>query len=120
VTVSSANKARVPNAASLANLKGNAGKGRVKGVPNRVTADVKALAQVHTAKAITTLADIMANGESDAARVSAANSLLDRGHGKPKQALIGGDADDTPLVPATFRPTPAATREALVACNNAV
>lgn len=31
------------------------------------------------------------------ARVSAASALLDRGWGKPKQALTGGDEDDEPI-----------------------
>jgi len=30
----------------------------------------------------------------EAARVAAANSLLDRGWGKPAQAIVGGDEDD--------------------------
>ena len=29
----------------------------------------------------------MEKGESEAARVAAANSILDRGHGRPRQAL---------------------------------
>ena len=32
---------------------------------------------------IMTLVDVAKNGQSDAARVSAANALLDRGYGKP-------------------------------------
>lgn len=56
--------------------------GRKAGTPNKVTADVRAAAQQHTATAIETLANIMASGDSDAARVSAAREILDRGHGK--------------------------------------
>ena len=59
--------------------RGNAGKGRPKGVPNKATADVKAAAQKYTTDALETLASIMAKSESDAARVAAANALLDRG-----------------------------------------
>jgi hypothetical protein len=33
-----------------------------------------------------------------AARVSAANALLDRGHGKPRQALEHGGTDGGPIV----------------------
>lgn len=64
------------------------GAGRPRGSLNKVTAEVKELAQVHTAQAIQTLAEIMLNGrESSTVRVAAANSLLDRGHGRPHQAI---------------------------------
>ena len=72
--------------------RGNAGKGRPKGVPNKATADVKAAAKKYTTDALETLASIMAKSESDAARVAAANALLDRGYGKPKQS-VDVDAD---------------------------
>jgi hypothetical protein len=61
--------------------------GRVKGVPNKATADVKAAAQEHTAEAIAALATIMRDSESDAAKVAAIKEILDRGHGKARQAL---------------------------------
>lgn len=71
--------------------------GRTKGTPNRVTADVKALAQQHGPDAIKRLAHLMMKAESEAAQVAAANAILDRAYGKPKQALIGGDDDDKPI-----------------------
>jgi hypothetical protein len=47
---------------------------------------VHELARQHTAAAVETLVSIMTNPKSaPAARVSAANALLDRGHGKPPQ-----------------------------------
>lgn len=49
--------------------------------------DLRDLARKHTADALRTLAEIMATGESEQARVSAANSLLDRGYGKPTQQI---------------------------------
>lgn len=62
--------------------------GRKKGTPNKATADVKAAAQHYTTQALTVLAEIMNSPEHPAAaRVSAANVLLDRGHGKPSQAV---------------------------------
>lgn len=67
------------------------GAGRPKGVPNKATREIREIAQEYTDKAIRALADIVENGESEAARVSAANALLDRGYGKPAQSL--GDAD---------------------------
>jgi len=61
--------------------------GRQKGTPNKITADIKALAAVHSQDALNTLAEIARNGESEQARVAAANSLLDRAYGKPRQEI---------------------------------
>jgi hypothetical protein len=59
---------------------------------------IRSLARSHTATAIKILAGIMSSPEaSDAARICAANSLLDRGWGKPAQAIIGGDDNDNPI-----------------------
>lgn len=67
------------------------GAGRKKGVPNKATADVKAAAQVYTSKAIKVLATIMDDTkQAGAARVAAANAILDRGYGKPTQAVSHG------------------------------
>jgi hypothetical protein len=56
----------------------------------KVLAQVKELARAHTGEAIETLVSIMTNPKSaPAARVSAANSLLDRGYGKPPQHITG-------------------------------
>lgn len=65
------------------------GAGRPKGALNKATADVKLAAQAYTEEALKTLAKIMKTGASEAARVAAANSILDRGHGKPKQTIDG-------------------------------
>lgn len=68
--------------------KGNPkGVGRKPGVPNKATADIKALAQQYGAKAMATLAQIMESGEGEAARIAAAKELLDRGYGKAAQAV---------------------------------
>lgn len=51
------------------------------------TAD--SLAREHTEQAINTLAEVMADPLAEnRERLTAANSLLDRGHGKPNQAII--------------------------------
>jgi hypothetical protein len=63
------------------------GAGRPKGSLNKATADIKAAAQAYTEDALATLAQIMKAGESEAARVAAANSILDRGFGKPRQSV---------------------------------
>ena len=72
--------------------------GRVAGTPNKATASLKALAGNYTAQALETLASIMNDVEqSAAARVAAANSLLDRAHGKPRQELEHAGNEKEPL-----------------------
>lgn len=68
------------------------GAGRKKGEPNKATGSLRDLAREYTPQALTALAKIMLEGESEAARVSAANAILDRGYGKPSQ-VIAGDED---------------------------
>lgn len=56
------------------------------------TAELKALARQHAPAAIETLASIMHDlAAPPPARVAAANSLLDRGFGKPVQEVTGAD-----------------------------
>jgi len=58
--------------------------------------DIRSLARSHTETALKTLAGIMEQADAPpAARVAAANSLLDRGWGKPVQAIANDG--DTPL-----------------------
>jgi hypothetical protein len=57
----------------------------------KVVAEVRELAREHTSEAVETLVSIMTNTKAaPAARVSAANALLDRGYGKPPQHITGG------------------------------
>jgi hypothetical protein len=59
--------------------------------------DIRSLARSHTEAAINTLVGIMNQPEApQAARVSAANSILDRGWGKAMQP-VGGDEDGGPV-----------------------
>lgn len=69
------------------------GAGRPKGVPNKATASIRDAAREYTEQALLTLAEVMADEEQPAAaRVSAANALLDRGYGKPSQSVdVTGD-----------------------------
>lgn len=76
--------------------------GRVKGTPNKATADVKAAAQKYTDEAVRTLANIMRKAESDAARVAACKEILDRGHGKATQAITGEDGGPITVVVRKF------------------
>ena len=74
-------------------MKGLKTGGRQKGTPNRATAEVKALAQVHGPAIINELARLALQAESEQARVSACRELLDRGYGKPAQPLSGEDGE---------------------------
>lgn len=69
------------------------GAGRPKGSPNKATAQIREIAQQYTEQAVAALAHVMNHGESEAARVSAANALLDRGHGKAMQQFGDGDGN---------------------------
>jgi hypothetical protein len=59
---------------------------------------VRMLAREYTEQAVATLAEIMIDREApQAARATAANSLLDRGWGKPVQEIDHGSSQDNPL-----------------------
>lgn len=58
------------------------------------TREVKVLARQHSKAAILKLAEWM-NSENPKASVAACNSILDRGFGKPAQAVtVGGDPEN--------------------------
>ena len=61
--------------------------GRQKGTKNKITQDIKALAQVHGEEAIETLQSLMRDAENEQTRVAAAKELLDRGYGKATQHI---------------------------------
>ena len=84
----------------MANGRGGArsGAGRPVGSKSRATKEAKAklsdLAKKYAPEALAVLAQIMRDGESESARIAAANSIIDRGYGKPVQAVTGGDDED--------------------------
>ena len=63
------------------------GAGRPSGSTNKSCPEqsqrLSELAKTYTEEALQTLVDVARNGRTDAARVSAANALLDRAYGKP-------------------------------------
>ena len=59
----------------------------------RAPTDIRSLARSHTNMAIKILAGIAKDGTNEAARVSAAVALLDRGWGKPAQQHTGEDGE---------------------------
>lgn len=86
--------------------------GRPKGSPNKLSTSVKLLSRQYTEEAIMLLADVMRgfvvypkNGDQKAftaivpvsERIDAARILLDRGYGRPAQALTVVDENDEPL-----------------------
>ena len=77
--------------------------GRQKGTLNKVTADIRAMAQTYGPEAVDTLAEIMRDeSKPDAARIAAAKELLDRGFGKSPQSLDLSSSDGT-LTPAVIQ-----------------
>jgi len=63
------------------------GAGRPSGSTNKSSPEqsqrLSELAKTYTEEALETLVDVARNGRTDAARVSAANALLDRAYGRP-------------------------------------
>ena len=63
------------------------GAGRPSGSANKSSPQqsqrLSELAKAYTEEALQTLVDVARHGRTDAARVSAATALLDRGYGKP-------------------------------------
>ena len=76
--------------------------GRKPGIPNKATAEIKDIARKLGPKAVETLAKLAGlvpgakAAESEQARIGALNSILDRGYGKPAQAIVG-DTDAPPI-----------------------
>ncbi len=58
--------------------------------------EIRSLARSHTDTAISALAGIAQNGQSESARVAAAVAILDRGWGKPAQP-VDGDGEGGPM-----------------------
>lgn len=58
--------------------------------PGKVTAPLREIARQHMKTAVNALLGVLKDDEAPAAaRVSAANSILDRGYGKPAQPIDG-------------------------------
>ena len=78
------------------------GAGRPVGSTNKSSPEqsqrLSELAKTHTEEALQTLVDVARNGRTDAARVSAANALLDRAYGKPAMKQESEIVDLPPVV----------------------
>lgn len=86
------------------------GSGRPKGSRSAATRQeqerISDLAKQHSDTALKALTSIAENGVSEAARVSAANSLLDRAYGKPVQAMAHSGPGEGPIETAEITMTP--------------
>lgn len=59
---------------------------------SKTLTEIRSLARSHTGAAIRALAGVMnSRNATHAAKISAANAILDRGWGKPPQSLQNGD-----------------------------
>lgn len=85
------------------------GAGRPKGSKDKATkeagAQLSELARQHTADALQTLVEVCNNKRAtDSARITAAAAILDRGYGKPPQAVLHqGDKDKPVYAEAIWR-----------------
>ncbi len=66
--------------------------GRQRGTPNKATAEIRAAAQVHGPAALKKLV-ALTKSEDEKVVLSACNSILDRGYGRPVQAVSGPDGE---------------------------
>ena len=72
----------------------------------KAKAEIRSLARAHTEKAINVLVGVMRQKKAPpAARVSAANALLDRGWGKPAQPQTGDGDSPMELIIRHIDPT---------------
>lgn len=74
---------------NLSNQRGGRrpGAGRPLGVPNKLTRPLRELAALHSEDCIAVLVELRDHAEAEQVRLAAANSLLDRGHGRPRQEI---------------------------------
>lgn len=77
------------------------GAGRKKGSRELATIEQRGtlsdLARAHTPDALQTLVSVAKSSDSDAARVSAAVAILDRGYGRPTQAMEHAGPNGGPI-----------------------
>ena len=89
------------------------GAGRPPGSRTRAnrteTMSLAEAARSHSPIALQTLVDICQRGESESARVSAANALLDRGYGRPKDHVELTGKDGAAVAVSTELPADQAT-----------
>ena len=88
--------------------KGRKTGGRTKGTPNKSTLEVRKLALEHAPAAMSELARIAADADSEPARVSAIREILDRAFGKAAQPLSGDEENPVAVMLTGVKETLAA------------
>ena len=83
-----------------------AGAGRPLGSPNKLTRPLKELAALHTEGCIAVLVQLRDHAEAEQVRLAAANALLDRGHGRPRQEIDMNDDKSVTIIVQRFSPSP--------------
>ena len=63
--------------------------GRPPGSPNKITAEIRAVAQRHAPDAFAELARLAREAQSEQTRVAAIKEILDRAYGRPTQPIEG-------------------------------
>ena len=80
------------------NIRAKSKAGRPPGRANVATVAARRtlgeLAREHTEEALETVLQVMRTGETHSARLAAANVILDRGYGRPAQAVTVKDGRD--------------------------
>ena len=71
--------------------------GRKLGVPNKITPEIREIAQSYAPAAIKEAARLMVHAKTEAVRVSAINTILDRAYGKAPQAVEMSGPDKGPI-----------------------
>lgn len=89
------------------------GAGRPLGSPNKLTQPLKEAAAIHGPDCLRVLVELRDHAEAEQVRLAAANALLDRGYGRPRQevGLNGDDGKITVVINRSF-PEPPRTIEA--------
>jgi hypothetical protein len=78
--------------------KGSKTGGRRKGTPNKATAEIKAAFQQHGDELVKALL-ALTKSDDERVRLGAIQAALDRGYGRPAQAVqVGADPDSVPVV----------------------
>jgi hypothetical protein len=74
------------------------GAGRPLGVPNKLTRPLRELAALHSEDCIAVLVELRDHAEAEQVRLAAANALLDRGHGRPRQEIDVNDEGPVTII----------------------
>ena len=78
------------------------GAGRPLGAISKLTRPLRELAALHSEDCIAVLVELRDHAEAEQVRLAAANALLDRGHGRPRQEV---DVNDDGLVTIIVSPS---------------